>query len=452
MMHMNHNVVLALYLVVLVLIVNCQFTSALSTIPTRLPPGPDSLPLLGSPSFISATIRNEVVQELVSTRRDHGPIFLVKTGPITQVWVDDIDLANTLFSMESAAGRSQLKKPVFGGDFLFLVRDVKRARTIRSNQKALLAERSSSSAVSSAVQSSNLPQIINDCLAVSSSSSISWPSKTISAAAFNALITLYIGTQPLSEDEVERLLNAVAGYRRRGPATFVQAIASALGISKKLSFTDEINELLDSVVVRANASPELLPLLVSATVGGAEIFPLLLQWSVLRLSVDKATQDSLYSSLLSNPGSSVPPIFLQAAAACARDCPVSAATGPPRKITETTYINNYEIPAEAICFAMHPGLKAADGVAPWEVGLQEKTWPIHLKGATGSWPMFGSGPRACPASEQSLNFIASSIAMLVRNFEWEVACDGGVSSMFEFEGDGSLLVPKVDTKLKFRKR
>jgi len=247
--------------------------------PPRTLPGPASLPLIGSTSLIGATINNKVVEELVSLRREHGPIFLAKTGPVTQVWVDDAEMVNELFSMESATGRSQLKKPVFGGDFLFLVRDVERARKIRSNQKALLGERSSSPSVLAAVDSSNLSVIISEQLDQSNSEgAVSWPSKRIASASFNALVFLYVGCHPLTADEVDRLLRAVAGYRRRGIPNFVEVIARTFGVSKKLSFTDEINGLLSEVVSRANVSPELLPLLVSATVGGAEIFPLLLQW------------------------------------------------------------------------------------------------------------------------------------------------------------------------------
>jgi len=284
--------------------------------PPRTLPGPASLPLIGSTSLIGATINNKVVEELVSLRREHGPIFLAKTGPVTQVWVDDAEMVNELFSMESATGRSQLKKPVFGGDFLFLVRDVERARKIRSNQKALLGERSSSPSVLAAVDSSNLSVIISEQLDQSNSEgAVSWPSKRIASASFNALVFLYVGCHPLTADEVDRLLRAVAGYRRRGIPNFVEVIARTFGVSKKLSFTDEINGLLSEVVSRANVSPELLPLLVSA-----------------------------------------------------------------------------------------------------------------------------------------LNFLASSIATLVRDFEWEPVAGDGIKRMFEIEGDGSLLVPKHDTLLKFSKR
>eukprot|EP00520_Triparma_pacifica_P001735 CAMPEP_0118632704 /NCGR_PEP_ID=MMETSP0785-20121206/591_1 /TAXON_ID=91992 /ORGANISM="Bolidomonas pacifica, Strain CCMP 1866" /LENGTH=312 /DNA_ID=CAMNT_0006523501 /DNA_START=75 /DNA_END=1010 /DNA_ORIENTATION=+ len=311
---------------------------------------PQSYPLIGSTNLIISTVSNTVTPSLVAMRRELGDVFIVKTGPIRQVWIDDEDVAARLYTMESASGRSTLSKPVFGGDFLFLVRDVDRARSIRSSQKTLLAERSGGRKVVDAIDSCGMPEIIRTCFSTAEDSAvISWPANEISSASFNALVSLYIGRQPLSSDEVRRLLSAVAGYRRRGVPNLIQALLRSLGISKKLSFTEEINSLLSTAVSRVDASPDLLPLLVSATVGGAEIFPLLLQWCVLRLSVDKEIQNRLHSELDVYSGSSIPPIFMQAAAACARDCPVSAAIGPPRKITETTMLDGYgEIPAESI--------------------------------------------------------------------------------------------------------
>jgi len=69
------------------------------------------------------------------------------------------------------------------------------------------------------------------------------------------------------------------------------------------------------------------------------------------------------------------PLFLTAAAACARDCPVSAAVGPPRKLTQDLIFQGYALPAEAICFAMHPGLRAGaaagtgSDAAPWSSSI-----------------------------------------------------------------------------------
>jgi cytochrome P450 len=210
------------------------------------------------------------------------------------------------------------------------------------------------------------------------------------------------------------------------------------------------------------------------------------RWAVLRLAVDPSAQARLHADLVRTrsesgdaDGKAFGPLFLAAAAACARDCPVSAAVGPPRKLTANVEFHGYALPAEAICFAMHPGLRAAAaaGTAPWSQNASRNlsgvsggaaaadaaawAWPLVLDGAVGSWPMFGAGPRACPASEQSLNFLAAAIAALVESFKWELASPvesagagaaAAARAVFAYSEDGSLLVPAADTPLKFTRR
>ena len=159
---------------------------------------------------------------------------MVKTGPVTQVWVDGSDLITQLFQLDAAAGRSQLKEPVFDDDFLFLVRNVSRARKIRRGWKSLLAERTSPAAVAAAVEAADLPGTLLEAFsdgkvnimaekgssryasggggdsglnAVGAvvSASISWPAAAVSEASFNALMRLYVGEQPLRPDEVRAL-------------------------------------------------------------------------------------------------------------------------------------------------------------------------------------------------------------------------------------------------------
>jgi len=200
----------------------------------------------------------------------------------------------------------------------------------------------------------------------------------------------------------------------------------------------EIREILDRAIERTGAPEELLPLLVSATVGGSEIFPLLLHWQMLRLSVAPEMQEELYADLLKNSGGKrgFGPKFLKCVSACAKDCPASAAIGPPRKLVETLVVNNVEYPAEAIVFAMHPRL-CKDRVSPGD--------PLKLE-SLGSWPIFGAGPRSCTASELALNFLGALLADIVR--EYRIVPDESTLS-FEFREDGSLLVPANDVKLQF---
>jgi hypothetical protein len=57
-------------------------------------------------------------------------MFEVKTGDIVQYWVTGAEgeLAAKLLNTLDCSGRSQLKEPAFGNDFLFLTREVDRAR------------------------------------------------------------------------------------------------------------------------------------------------------------------------------------------------------------------------------------------------------------------------------------------------------------------------------------
>jgi len=79
--------------------------------------------------------------------------------------------------------------------------------------------------------------------------------------------------------------------------------------------------------------------------------------------------------------------------------------------------------------------------------------------------MFGAGPRACPASEQSLNFLAAALAVLVEHFTWELATSdtattttttakaaAKMSDVFAYSEDGSLLAPALNIPLKFTRR
>ena len=123
-------------------------------------PGPFNIPFIGSPPLILAQLTGNVVKELLHESEKFGPVFGVKTGPITQIWVSDINTAMRLYQKEECSGRSQLKEPVFGDEFLFLMRNPREAAIIRSRQKGLIAERATKEATFSAVKKAHLDSII----------------------------------------------------------------------------------------------------------------------------------------------------------------------------------------------------------------------------------------------------------------------------------------------------
>jgi len=430
----------------------CQFEAL------RTPPTPCTVPGLGSPAFISASLSGSLSSVLKKMSKDLGSLFMVKTGPINQIWINDIDQAMQLYKTEQCSGRSQLKEPVFG-EFLFLTRDVESARAIRSRQKSLLSARSSTAAVFEAVSKVALSDIIRQQLNKNDNlrkGVLTWPSNIIAAACFDALIQLYVGNQPLSREESANLLRSVADYRKRGPGLFLKLknqINTLFGREKKLDQAVEINSLLEEVICRTGASQEIKPLLVSATVGGSEIFPLLLQWCVLRLASATDAQEALHNDLKSldeeKRQKCFTPLFTSAVSACALDCPVSVAIGPPRKLTDSIDFNDFHLPAEAIVFVMHPGLCRNHDIID-----SSGHWPLDLNVKVGDWPMFGGGSRSCPASEQSINFLAAALAELIREWKWEFADPLAATSgrAYQYREDGSLLVPRVSTPLRFFRR
>ena len=453
-------------------------------IPSLLYPlsGPVSFPFLGSLKFLKAGIIGGVASALIDENELHGPIFQIKTGPINQIWCSDMEMVTKIFKMENCCGRSSLKEPVFGGDFLFLVRDADRAKDIKNHQKAIMNNLSEKKRISEAVASVGLAGIIEAAGESERGGLIrlSWPQQAIAEATFDALMTVYIGSQPLSREEVGKLLNAVALYRKRGLG-LVQSIQNTLlmllGRDKKLGPAQQIKSILQLAIERSGASEDLLPLLVSATVGGSEIFPLLLQWIVLRLSVDPTTQDLLCASILDEERTprTPPALFGACISRCAYDCPVSAAIGPPRKVTSEATFEGWTLPAESIVFAMHPNLPHSPKSLPnalvggSAVSPGPVTWPLEVSrgarqggagesdgrnshGTSFNFPMFGIGPRACPAADQSIIFLSALLLQLVRTWKWAPSNGADGATMFTYKEDGSLFIPSVNTPLHFHRR
>ena len=459
-------------------------------------PSPPLIPKIGSLEFLYSSISNRIIPFLKRTENELGNIFLLKTGPIIQIWCSDVNKISDLYKKYECSGRSQIQDDsVFGGEFLFLVRDPDNAKTIKARQKSFLDKISTMTSVSNAVDTVNISEIISMTIqrtrtkpgSYSPSSSfpsssifdysskitnrngdeIIWPSEVISFASFNALIELYLGSQPLTSEEISSLLAAVTGYRKRGLGIVMkmkEIIFNLIGSQdKKLNYAETITSLLSEAVRRSGVKEEdVLSLLVSATVGGSEIFPLLFQWIVLRLAVDVQTQDKLYQELrtLQSSGKKVSSgsLFSSCISACALDCPVSAAIGPPRKVIKDFEYEGYAFQKENLIFAMHPGLKKSPHIAIFEGEGKDffdgdYKWPVDLNiEGVKSWPMFGIGTRSCCASQQSMNFLCAMLASLIKDYKWDVANKKDIKKMFLYKEDGSLLVPKENIKLRFTSR
>lgn len=70
---------------------------------------------------------------------------------------------------------------------------------------------------------------------------------------------------------------------------------------RRLDYAKQVRELLRDAIARTGCSPaeveERLPLLVSACVGGGEIFPLLMHWTVRRLALEPQLQAEIRAEL-----------------------------------------------------------------------------------------------------------------------------------------------------------
>ena len=81
------------------------FTSCGIVVSPAALPGPLELPLLGSPEFLlkSSVAGQPLGPILVDYRRQFGPIFTIKTGPVRQVWVADEKMVDEIYSMEACS-------------------------------------------------------------------------------------------------------------------------------------------------------------------------------------------------------------------------------------------------------------------------------------------------------------------------------------------------------------
>ena len=276
----------------------------------------------------------------------------------------------------------------------------------------------------------------------------------------------------LNEKELEDLLAALASYRKRGFGVVKKIKQVAMQLlnqekNKKIDDAEIIYDLLlkccNRLQLSSEEKEEILPLLVSAVVGGGEIFPLLLHWMILRLSVDPEMQESLCAKLdntqsVGGKKSSLHNIFPRTVSAIMFDIPYSPAIGPPRKLNKAIDFEDYSLPEGALVFAVHPNLL----YSPHRFDRRHAEWLIDNTPPAGSqYPIFGAGQRSCIAAELSLNFLSIMLAEIVRQWQFEpnVKPMGNgfddieeAENIFDFREDGSLLIPRFNTALKFSRR
>ena len=125
------------------------------------------IPFLGNAKYIFSTLTNTFTQTLqkdFEALPSDEKMLQIQLGPITQIWIKDIDFAMRLFKTDACSSRSQVETK-FGPNFLFLVRDPKVAATIREKQKKLIANISDVKTIRNVIVEKKLADVIdmNDC-------------------------------------------------------------------------------------------------------------------------------------------------------------------------------------------------------------------------------------------------------------------------------------------------
>lgn len=153
-----------------------------------------------------------------------------------------------------------------------------------------------------------------------------------------------------------------------------------------------------------------------------------------RLALEVDSQHIIRRESLAAGASLYGPRTLSLVAECLRQLPYSTAIGPPRKLLADLELSQAEIeiakaeiaggalrggvtlPNGSLLFVMHPGL-AREG---WNDGnpppLRRESDTVDVAREAGTERLWGGGARACPAADPSLAFLASALAVLLRNF------------------------------------
>jgi len=465
----------------------------------RPPNGPFQVPLLGSVGFLyKLLVQKEPLPVILREYRlKYGDLVQIRTGPINQYWVTapETALAAQLLSSKECSGRSQLKEPAFGDEFLFLTRDVDQARIIRKSQREWLRERAGPSQVSQTVH-----RIFPDIVSVFSATGARegercgvWDQTAFSGLTVRALLGTMIGGPTsevpkrsdwkegwLSDTELDDLLALTEMYRRRAPNPSHRQELRKL---TREGCAGRITSLLKTALARSSEQDEslrdrndLVPILVSAIVGGAEIYPLLLHWAVRHLAVSPGLQMAIRRDIKRAPdggyeyGSFIPKVVSH----IAHTHPYSAAIGPPRKVTQDVNVRvvtsapgqerveeEVVLDKEAILFVTHPALfttwtdrfSPEARIATVRASRESANDAILevIESRTDRWPMFGMGERSCIASEMSVSFLSSFLSYLVSEYDITVGKRQQsymASDLFSYREDGSLLVPdKMDIQI-----
>lgn len=382
------------------LVLRAAATSNAEMVKLPEPPGPWAVPFLGAPRVLFALLTQVPLPELLKDlRAEYGKLFMFRAGPTCQVWVGDFQLLERIYNIPECSGRPVSFEDPFG-NFLFLTREPEKAAPIREQQKAWL-------------QANLRPEAIQEAMAdamqciwpLVEDGSQTWPTTAVKRAMYSAVTSSFLGSEGLmSGAELEEFMQATKQYSEmRVKGKFGQKAGEGQELPPGAA---KIRKIVGTALARAGREDAdvALPLIVAASIGGAEIFPTLLHWIALSLAKDGKRQAVAVAAAAAGDNAAL----MKELYAVLRRVAYSVALGPPRKILADAQIDGMLLPEGAMLFAMHPAIS--------DDALGRSAPENEDFGAFA----FGVGPRACLGRPLAEALLPAAVGELLRKFRIEV--------------------------------
>uniref|UniRef100_A0A0G4GFX2 Cytochrome P450 n=1 Tax=Chromera velia CCMP2878 TaxID=1169474 RepID=A0A0G4GFX2_9ALVE len=419
----------------------------------QLPPGPTDL--FGQISFLFKYALLPVRQVFAECRRNYGPVFCVKAGPTTQVWIGNFKVLEKIYALPECSGRLELEGRPFG-DFLFRLEDPTEAQKVREEQAAWIKRnivgKDNSAAVSEGMESfySHVMNISKEGV-----QAVDFPFDEVSNSIYRVLIGTLWGSYSLSDEELARLRDALHEFLQ---------FRLAPNEKKRTALAQDIRSIILKGLQRLSASNSesdnedltriVLPLTVATITGGVDVLPTFFEWLVLYLASDPEKQSLLRQLDPVSPEGHA--LYLKEIYRCLRVCPYSIGMGPPRRtiadVTITLDPQDFDSPAEAeveerqsftipkgaLLFALHPTVTDEAGRA---AGASEEEYGRQA---------FGTGLRSCIGRPIAEGLLPLLVHDLLRKFEVNLIAadpDSDSQSSSAALGSGSLLKQWVQSRV-----
>ena len=182
-----------------------------------------------------------------------------------------------------------------------------------------------------------------------------------------------------------------------------------------------------------------LPLVVAASVGGAEIFPTLLHWVCLYF-VRHPERQQAAAELADRQDRTGLMMEIYGAL---RHTAYSVALGPPRKVLAEAQFDGMRIPEGALLFAMHPAITDA--------ALGRMTPPAAGEAEDFRSYAFGVGRRGCLGQGLTEALMPAAVATLLRSYRL-VGAGADSTQIVRGELRGQLIRPVGSPNIVWRPR